>query len=155
MANQIKAVLSAGQAEEFNKLTLDQAKGDVDQALQSIQTFVDQFQSEFTPGHVNIFALEALPKRRDGVARTAILLVNLTGSTLQALAGKLQLEVDDFGVNFEPVDWQVDHDFLGDWQDHEAIMIVDDFPFQGLPTQPSYQAENLSLTVEDFFITEA
>ncbi|KAA9300542.1 MULTISPECIES: hypothetical protein [Aerococcus] len=154
MAEKVRAALTHAQNTQLQELDVPFAKNDVNEVMTTLQNFVDQYEPYFEEGSLNIFALEAYPNRRTKTAQTAFALVNLTGKTITELKANLQLKVSDFNVNFAPIEWEIDSDFLGNWANDIAIMIVDEVPMEGMATKPSYNLNDLELEVSDVTVME-
>lgn len=149
MAERVRAALTHAQDKQLKNLNVPHAEREIKQIMTTVQQFVDEYQEHFEEGSLNIFALEAYPNRRTGTAQTAFVLVNMTGRTVTDLEADLALSVADFGVEFEPVHWEIGRDFLGNWGNHLAIMVVDEVPMEGTATQTSYHLGDLDLHVEN------
>lgn len=155
MSREIKAALTYSQNQELENLDNPYAKQDVDQVVTFIDNFVDTYQEYFEEEKINIFAVEAYPKEATQEAQVAYVLVNLTGQTITELNAHLSLTVQDFNVNFEETDWEVPSDFLGNWADGYAIMIIDSVPMKGSPTQMTYSINDLDLSVSNVTVRYA
>ncbi len=147
VAKPIHAALTYAQNEELKRLNTQYAKNDVSQVLKTIQEFINNYQEYFTDGQINMFAIEAQPNLRNHTARTAFVMINLTGKTITEMNAHLEFKIDDFDLQFEPVDWEIPSDFLGSWAPNYAIMVVDDIPMQGQPTKASYLLDDIELSV--------
>ncbi|AMB92150.1 hypothetical protein [Aerococcus christensenii] len=155
MSNKIRAALTFAQNQELQHLQASMAKQDVSRILQTVQNFVDTYEEYFEQGQVNLFAIEAQPNLRQHTARTAFVMINLTGKSIKAFNAHLEFKVNDFAVQFEDVDWEIPSEFLGNWASGFAIMVVDDIPMQGTPTKANYSLDDLDLTVSDVTVVDA
>lgn len=155
MSREIKAALTYAQNQELENLDNPFASQDVDQVIAFIENFIETYQEYFEEGKINIFAVEAYPREADQEAQVAYVLVNLTGKTITELNADLHLTVQDFNVNFEDTEWEVPSDFLGNWADGYAIMIIDSIAMQGTPTQMTYGLNDLDLSVSNVTVRYA
>lgn len=153
MVEHIRAALTHAQNKQLEVIDGPFAKEEVKKIMTTIQEFVDHYESYFEAGELNIYAIEAYPSRRKQSAQTAFIMVNLTGKTICEVEATLALEVPDFGVSFEPVKWQIGADYLGNWGNQLAILVVDDVPMTGRATKTSYGLEDLTLRILDLNVT--
>ncbi|MDO4670898.1 MAG: hypothetical protein Q4A67_05425 [Aerococcus sp.] len=152
MAREIKAALTYAQNQELEQTHSQAAERDVDQVMSFIENFIVTYTDYFEEGKINLFAVEAHPNIRQKEAQVAFILINLTGETISEMTAKIQLEVEDFGVTFDAMDWTIPAEFLGDWEDGYAILVVDNVPMNGAPTKMSYGIGDIVMDVGEIMV---
>ncbi|MDO4680694.1 MAG: hypothetical protein Q4A55_05530 [Aerococcus sp.] len=152
MAREIKPALTYAQNQAIEGVNNQAAERDVDQVMDFIENFIQTYTDYFEDGKINLFAVEAHPNLRQKEAQVAFVLINLTGETISELNAELQLEVEDFGVSFEAMDWTIPSEFLGNWEDGYAILVVDNVKMTGSPTQMAYGIGEISLEVGEITV---
>lgn len=147
MGRNIKAALTYAQNQALEGAHNQAAKRDVDQVMAFIENFITTYADYFEDDKINFFAVETHPNLRRHEAQVAFVLINLTGEVISELNAEIALAVEDFGVTFEPMDWTVPSEFLGDWEDGYAILVVDTVKMNGAPTQMSYGIGEVTLDI--------
>lgn len=150
----IKIALTHEQNRQLSEVGVGGARDDVDKALISVQQFIDNHEESLVSGELNIIALEAAPNHQAKKAVTVFLFINLTEDTIIDMRGHAQLEVADFDVEFEEVNWTFTANFLGELIPNAAVLVMKDVAMTGRPTKANYKFSDLQLKDAEIKITK-
>lgn len=153
--SKIRVALTHEQNKQLEALAVAGAKADVSQALTAVQAFIDQHEEDFINGELNIIALEATPKSHGGSAVAVFLFINLTDNIIVEMHGRGKVQVADFDVALDPVEWHFGAGFLGEFVPNSAIFVMQDAVLKGRPTKASYTFADLQLTLAEMKIKTA
>lgn len=150
MAYKIKAVLTKGQEEQLHAMQSEYASQDVKNILRTVQHIVDENIVSLHFDQLNFIPVQAIPNKKESVMELTTLLVNLTYETHTTLSGEMDITISERNLNLSPLIWNLDAEFLGDWQPNEAILVTQNVPYTGRPTKRQYILDDIQLNLKEF-----
>lgn len=152
----VKAILTPGQKAQLQALNSKHAQADVDTIISTIQQYVDENSYRMQGGEINVLPIQAAPNKKNKTLELTLLFVNLSQETIYQLRGAFEASLVEEKMTLEAADFVYDHDFLGNWENGQAILVTESLAYQGRPSKRVYQDKDIALQLGAFkMVTDA